>query len=114
MRRLWVLSLLIFGHVAWASDVVYPTAEVTSVRFPDADTVGPTFAKDARLEVLVQDGERLRVRDGDNYGWIDAAAVTSEAPPTSDGAQNLDISEMIKQLKAQGMNVQSSPTPAPK
>ncbi len=114
MRSLLVLSSLIFGGSAWAADVVYATAEVASVRFPDADTAGPTFAKDARLEVLVEDGDRLRVREGDKYGWIDATLVTTEAPAAADGGQNVDIAKLIEQLKAQGMNVQSSPTPAPK
>lgn len=81
MRKLMLVGCLAFSGVAWAEEDVYAIAETSSVRFPDAATVGPTFQKDTRLEVLVREGDRLRVHAGDSYGWIPAAAVTSVGPP---------------------------------
>ena len=84
-----VVGCLAFSGVAWAEEDVYATAETTSTRFPDATTAGPVFQKDTRLEVLVREGDRLRVHAGDAYGWIPASAVTTVAPamPAFDEAQ---------------------------
>lgn len=83
MRKLVfvVLGCLAWSGAAWAEEDVWAADEIKSLRFPDATTVGPVFQKDTRLEVLVREGDRLRVHAGDTYGWIPASAVTSVAPP---------------------------------
>lgn len=91
VRSMMILVALTLGADALAEDA-YTIAETPSTRFPDADVAGPSFDANLRVEVLVHDGDRLRVRDGDDYGWIAASAVTASAPdPMSDPA----IREML-------------------
>jgi hypothetical protein len=105
--RWWLfVASMLFGSSAFAAETVYATAEVASQRFLDADTAGPTFAKDARLEVLVREGDRVRVREGDSYGWVLASTVTSEAPEGA-SAGGFDMNAILEQLKAQGINAQA-------
>lgn len=59
---------------------VWAIEAVESMRFPDADVVGPRFEEDAELEVLTAEGERYRVRLGDKYGWVAITAVSTEEP----------------------------------
>jgi hypothetical protein len=91
-RSLVLVLTLAFGADAFAEDA-FVTAETPSKRFPDADTAGPTFAANTQVEVLVHDGARVRVRDGDDFGWIAATAISADAPdPMSDPA----IMEMLR------------------
>jgi hypothetical protein len=78
-------------------EVVWSIAETESRRFPDADTAGPKFAPSTRLEVLVRDPARLRVRSGDEYGWVPVAAVTSTAPEGMD--EDAALEEFMRQLQ---------------
>lgn len=103
MRMFSVLVALIFSGSAFAEDVVYAVGEVSSVRFADADVKGPTFAANAQLDVLLRDGARVRVRAGDDYGWVAASSVTATAPaapamsvdPMSDPA----VQELLRSLQ---------------
>ena len=105
MRLVLSLLFLTLAPAAWAQEVVYATGEVASLRFPDATVVGPTFSKDARLTVLFRQGERIRVTNGDVYGWIPATSVTTEAP-----AIGADIEEWLQQF---GGDLGVTPAPPP-
>lgn len=53
---------------------------VTADRFPDAAGGGPALAVGDRVELIVEENGRARVKLGDRYGWVPAEALTSEAP----------------------------------
>lgn len=95
MRGLLLVVGLLWSGIAWAEGDVWAKAETKSLRFPDAQTAGPTFQKDTRLQVLVREGDRLRVHAGDSYGWIAAADVTDVAPPTP-AFSEADIQKMLQ------------------
>ena len=80
-------------------EVVWAKAEVKSVRFADDTVAGPTFERNAQLEVILREGNRVRVRQGDDYGWIPASTVTTEAPPTFDAAE---LEELMKGMDLGG------------
>ena len=98
--------LLVLPGSAAAVDVgaqVWAIGSTPSKRFPDAESAGPTFDKDARLVVLVVEGERARVLGPDNrFGWVALAALT-ETEPVTPGLENL--------LQEAGMEP-SAPVPA--
>jgi hypothetical protein len=64
----------------------YVVADVVSKRFPDEDTAGPTFETGEQVDVIVEEGGRVRVHQGERYGWVPAGQLTTTAPasaPTS-------------------------------
>jgi hypothetical protein len=64
-------------------------ADTASQRFPGEEIAGPTFTAGTEVEVIVTDGDRVRVRKDEQYGWVPASALTDAAPiptlPTSPG-----------------------------
>lgn len=106
----WVFAVLALtlGAEAVAEDA-YVAAETPSLRFFDADIAGPTFASNTKVEVILRDGDRARVREGDSYGWIAAAALSAApADPMSDP-------ELMKRLQEQfgDMKLQLGDPPSP-
>lgn len=102
--RLVAMWMLLWPFPALAAEIVWATDTVESVRFADADVKGPTFEAKARLEVLFRDGDRVRVRRGDSYGWIPAAKTTATAPEgaETEAPSQLDdeqIRQLIEQMK---------------
>ena len=103
MLRVALLVLLGFSELAHAEpeptsmdakpDVVWTTKAVQSLRYLDAQTVGPLFEAEERLQVLAVVDENYRVQLGNQIGWIPAASVTSVKPEV-----NVDI-EALKNLK---------------
>jgi hypothetical protein len=79
---------------------VWTTGEASSQRFPDADVAGPVFAAGTRLEVLVREGDRVRVRAGEDYGWVSASLVTAVAPEGAESAEPDDamLQDLLRQL----------------
>lgn len=75
-----MMFALLFVWSALAEDPVYTQAETPSLRFSDAAVPGPTFPPATRLEVLVRDGDVVRVVQGDKFGWVPAAAVAPTMP----------------------------------
>ena len=98
MRAL-CLTVLLLASPAFAFDVgdtVYAKASTPSTRFADAEAEGPTFDKEARLTVLVAEGDRLRVMaPGGTFGWIASAAVTDEGPKK----QDIDLEALLKSME---------------
>ncbi|MDP2309437.1 MAG: hypothetical protein Q8P18_25675 [Pseudomonadota bacterium] len=70
--------LLLCSH-AFAEDL-WALAPVEGVRWPDVTTVSVTLTEADRIEVLVRDGEKVRVRKGTDFGWVAASALTDVEP----------------------------------
>mgnify|MGYP001372292824 CR=1 FL=1 len=83
MRSLALVLGLVFATTASAQsvgDVVTVNEDVRSLRFPDADVTGPTFDEGQSATVLyVMDG-RVRLRRGNDYGWVDGSVVALPEP----------------------------------
>jgi len=80
------MFLLLLCSFAFAEDL-WAVAPVEGVRWPDVTTVSVSLEEADRVEVLVRDGEKVRVRKGTNFGWVAASALvarlaTSRARPT--------------------------------
>jgi hypothetical protein len=101
----WMASAI---SPAWAVEVggqVWAIDAVAARRFPDGDVAGPSFAKDARLVVLVVESDRLRVMGPDNsFGWVPTSAVT-EAEPMDP--------RMLEMLKQAGIDPSAPPLAPP-
>lgn len=93
--RLSLLSLtaaLLFPAAASAADFVYATEAMPATRWMESDSaeVGLTRVGQ-RMEVLFEEGDRVRVRlSGGTFGWLDAAKVSETDPnPAEGGLQEL-------------------------
>ena len=103
MFRIALLALMGFAEYAHAEpepasvdakpDVVWTTKATESTRFLDAETVGPMFEAEERLQVLAVVGTNYRVQLGDQIGWVPAEAVTTDQPEV-----NIDL-EALKNLR---------------
>ena len=80
--------------------VASTTEAAPSKRFAaDTTNTGPTFDPAAALRVLIREKGMVRVRSGENYGWLPATAVVSENPKPMtltlpEGLQGFDIPGM--------------------
>jgi hypothetical protein len=61
----------------------WTTREVPLHRWSDGAVVVTTLDPNARVEVLVADGTRTRVRRGVDFGWVPSDALTRNAPPNA-------------------------------
>lgn len=88
------MFLLFLCSIAFAEDL-WAVAPVEGVRWPDVTTVSVTLTEADRVEVLVRDGEKVRVRKGTDFGWVAASALTNVEPvkPTVEGAEGDEIPE---------------------
>jgi hypothetical protein len=66
--------------VVGAPTVVYAVAPAQGLRWPGGDARSLPVEAGARLEIIAEDGDLIRVREGTRFGWLPRAAVTS-APP---------------------------------
>ena len=80
------MFLVLLSTLALAEDL-WATAPTDGVRWPDVATVSITLAEGDRVEVLVRDGENVRVRKGTDFGWVAASSLTNVEPvnPVLDG-----------------------------
>ncbi|MBX2796170.1 MAG: hypothetical protein KTR31_00835 [Myxococcales bacterium] len=77
------------GQTMWASE------EVATQRFPDdTEVAGPTLRVDAQVQVVLTDGDRVRVKSGDKYGWVALAKLTTEPPAMPALPEGLDLSQL--------------------
>lgn len=81
----WLLLVLSAFAESSAGRVVYATADAEALRWPDAAVVSLKLQKGDELELILQDGAKLRVRKGSDFGWIDAA-LTSPVKPEEPAA----------------------------
>jgi hypothetical protein len=58
--------------------------DVQSMRFADdAETAGPALSRGDVVEVVLEDGDQVRVKLGMAFGWVPASAL-ADAPPPED------------------------------
>jgi hypothetical protein len=62
------------------------TADVVSERFLGETVLGPKFTNGEQVELIVEENGKARVRDGDHYGWVPVASLTSTAPTPAAGS----------------------------
>lgn len=92
-------SVLALGDVAWAEGPsAWLTTAVDADRFADREGFGPALEQGDEVEVVLRDGERVRVRSGNDFGWVPASAL-SDVPPTPG---ELDLSGVLDSLKGAG------------
>jgi hypothetical protein len=72
-----VLVFLI--SLAFAEDL-WAVSNVEGVRWPDVTTVSVTLLEGDKVEVLLRDGDRVRIRKGTDFGWVAATALTNVEP----------------------------------
>ncbi|MCP4807475.1 MAG: hypothetical protein GY913_17915 [Proteobacteria bacterium] len=66
-----------------SADDNWTTEAAELLRWPGEVTDNPIVVSvepGTQVEVLFVDGERVRVRLDSNLGWVDASALTAEAP----------------------------------
>jgi len=82
------MFLLLLSTLALAEDL-WATTPTEGVRWPDVATVSVTLVEGDRVEVLVRDGEKLRVRKGTDFGWVAASSLTNVEPvkPVDEGLE---------------------------
>lgn len=71
------LIALSFAEDNWTIDAV------DLVRWPGAAEDNPVVASveaETQVEVVYVDGDRVRVRTGQDFGWTDASSLSAEAP----------------------------------
>lgn len=70
---------LFLALLAHAEDM-YATADTTGVRWLDSATVTVSLTSGDKVEVLARDGDKIRVRKDQDFGWVAAAMLTDQAP----------------------------------
>lgn len=79
-----MISLLIALFVGFAhAEDAWTTRSVEMSRWPAAiapNVVVRTLDADTQVDVVVRRDKQARVRVGGAFGWVDAAALTTEAP----------------------------------
>jgi hypothetical protein len=53
---------------------------MTADRFPDTTGGGPELAAGDRVELIVEENGRARIKSADRYGWVSASALTTTPP----------------------------------
>jgi len=82
-------TLLLPLSSAFAADFVWAKGTTAATRWMDADSAEVGVTKEGqRMEVLYEEGTRIRVRvQGSTFGWLNAADVADEDPnPGEPGA----------------------------
>ncbi|HJN78290.1 MAG TPA: hypothetical protein QGF58_30535 [Myxococcota bacterium] len=80
---MWMtLIALCLAEDAWT------TEEAELLRWPGAAEDNPivaTVASEVKVEVLFREDERVRIRSGQDFGWVDATALSDEGPTDAGG-----------------------------
>ena len=66
-----------------AAEDNWATEDLEILRWPGSIEDNPivaTVEAETKVEVLFREGERVRVRAGQDFGWTDAVFLTDEAP----------------------------------
>jgi hypothetical protein len=63
-----------------SSNARWVVGEVASKRFPGEEIAGPTFQAGEEVELILQEGDSARIRQGGRYGWVPASALTAVQP----------------------------------
>lgn len=60
--------------------LVWATAPVSGLRWPGSTAISLSAEAGARLEVVAEEGELLRVRLGTSFGWVPKSSVQATEP----------------------------------
>lgn len=63
-----------------SADTRWVVADTPSQRFPGEEVPGPVFTAGTEVQVIVTEGDRVRVFHDDKYGWVPATALASVPP----------------------------------
>lgn len=67
------MILLAFLASLASAETLYANAPTSGQRWPDSPKgISLTVAAGDELEVLARDGDKVRVRKGPDFGWVDA------------------------------------------
>lgn len=77
-------------------------ADVEAKRFAEGDEAGPALKAGDEVELVFTEGDRVRIKKGDRYGWIAASAVTEEAPEIEISTDNPLLSNPLLTTPAMG------------
>ena len=106
--------LFLLLSTAFASDA-WLVAATDMQRFPseivDGNVVIATVDEGAKVEIVFDAGEQLRIRSGADFGWILATAVVDEAP-----AGSIDVGGLLDGLDLSlppGTTLDTPPFPTP-
>ena len=80
MRTLSLVFSLLYAASAFAAETLVTTEDVQSVRFVGETIEGPFFTSGAKVTVLAKEGDWVRVRKGDDYGWVERSRLAENAP----------------------------------
>ena len=58
----------------------YATAAVDLARWPGSDVISTALKAGDKVEIVVDDGDLVRVRRGAEFGWVKASALSDTAP----------------------------------
>lgn len=98
--RAMLLALIGLSTTALAeepAEVVWTVREIESLRYFDADFVGPTFEKGDEVEVVIRHEGLIRVFADGRFGWLPGDAVTTERPAILAS----DFASMVEESAAQ-------------
>ncbi len=91
-----IWTVLMASGLALA-DEAWAARDVALLRWPPAVMEGaPKTAEvsaGARLEIVLDDGEQVRVLLGDDFGWVPADALSREAPEQPADSEDSEDSE---------------------
>ena len=73
----------------------WTTREVPLHRWNDAAVVVATLDPGARVEVLLADGAKTRIRRGIDFGWVPSDALTKDAPPNATAEPSFGFGDNI-------------------
>lgn len=100
-----VALFLLLLSAAHADEPMWAVQDVTSMRFLDAQVPGPGLHEGQRVEVIVREGDQVRVLAGGRLGWVAAASLTDVDPrppaaPTGVAPAEFDLEAIKATLEA--------------
>jgi uncharacterized protein YgiM (DUF1202 family) len=97
MKTLLALALAALFSVpalASAADYKWAIEEVEATRWKDGGKVVGKADANKRLEVLAEDGDKVRVRiDGSKFGWIASSKLSDTDPAKTDAPADEPVEE---------------------
>lgn len=104
MRTALLSMFLLVASAADAQDneSAWLVEDQSSVRFSDGDIKGARFETGTKVTIVFREGELVRIKGDDGFGWVPQTAITTEAPA---GDDELDLDGALELLK--NLNLES-------
>jgi SH3-like domain-containing protein len=71
---------ILFGASAFAADEMFMVENVQAKRFINEDIEGPFLSSGTRVNVVIKEGDWVRVRNGESFGWVRATNLSETEP----------------------------------